>query len=65
MESIFRNVIAFMGQVMEARLKRLNLLMQQAERKINLDKCCADIQCCQGSKKELSQEKSLKYYFHK
>lgn len=62
---MLRYLISFMKQLMEARVIRLDLLMQQAERKQDLDKCCDAIPCCLNTKKKSTNKPDLNYYFHK
>jgi hypothetical protein len=58
-------LITLLKEIMEARVIRLNLLMQQVERKMEVDKCCDAIRCCLDSKNKTTKESILNYYFHK
>ena len=65
MKTIMSYFISFAKDIMEARVLRLNLLMQQAERKLDIDKCCDAIRCCLDSKKKSISKPETDYYFHK
>ena len=62
---MMRNLIDLLKHIMEARVARLNLLMQQAERKQTIDKCCDAIICSLGNKNKSISKREKDYYFHK
>ena len=62
---MIRYLITLLKHIMEARVARLNLLMQQAERKQIINKCCEAIGCCLGNKNKSISKREKDYYFHK
>lgn len=62
---IFHRLINLLTQVMEARVKRLDLLMQQAERNLNDDPCCEILKCCLEGGQDTGNDYEPQYYFHK
>ncbi|MEK6482469.1 hypothetical protein WJR50_33345 [Catalinimonas sp. 4WD22] len=62
---MIRYLITLLKQIMEARVARLNLLMQEAERKLDMEKCCDTIRCSLDMKQKSSSKRGLDYYFHK
>lgn len=62
---MIRYLISFVKQVMDARVIRLNLLTQQAERKLDIEKCCNTIGCCLDHNNRSTGDRELNYYFHK
>lgn len=65
MKRIFHRLINLLIQVMEARVKRLNLLMQQVESTLDDDPCCGIIKCCLENGQVHGRTQEPRYYFHK
>lgn len=65
MNTILNRLISLLTQVMEARVKRLDLLMQQAERSLNDDPCCEILKCCLDNGQINGSTQEPQYYFHK
>jgi len=62
---MMNSLISFVEQVMEARVTRLNLLMQQVERTSESDACGDVINCCPDGQEKTKEEVRLNYYIHK
>jgi hypothetical protein len=65
MKTMLNSLKTLLIQVMEARVIRLNLLMQQVERNLNDYPCCDTLKCCIEEDKTTDSERESQYYFHK
>jgi len=65
MKNILSAFASLLSRVMEARVTRLNLLIQQEERNLNENPCCEIINCCLDDGKLRGSKQEPQYYFHK
>ena len=65
MKNVLSAFATLLSRVMEARVTRLNLLIQQEERNLNENPCCKIINCCLDDGKFRGSKQEPQYYFHK